>query len=92
VLQKKEVGELVRTEQPPCACAMANCVHMAHGGWAMASEEGGRGRQGKRGLKQTGQALLGGQVGHDARVSTQCPQPVEAGDPPPPPNHPQHPA
>jgi hypothetical protein len=54
----------------------------ARGGWAMGSEEGGRGGREKRREKQAGQTLLGGQAGRDARPSTQQKQEVPPVPPP----------
>ena len=55
----------------------------AHGGWAMGSEEGGRGGREKRREKQAGQTLLGGQAGRDAHPSTQQKQEITPVPPPP---------
>ena len=80
-MHKKRVEEPLHVQQPPCTCTMATCVHAAGGQWAVKrEEEGGRG---KRGEKQAGQTLLGGQVGRDAHPSTQQKQEVPPVPPPP---------
>ena len=54
-----------------------------HSGWAIGSEERGRGRREKRGEKQARQTLLGGQAGRDAHPSTQQKQEIPPVPPPP---------
>ena len=80
MLHKKGVEEILHAEQTSYTCTMSKCVHAAGGQWAVKREEEG-GRK-KRREKQAGQALLGGQVGRDARPSTQQKQEIPPVPPP----------
>ena len=73
MLCKKGVGELLLNATTP---HVRDGQMRARGGWAMGSEEGGRGREGKKKGEAGRTDPCGGQAGRDAHPSTQQKQDV----------------